>query len=51
LGSATEAERSPRSIPRRRFAKRLGVTSAPQEIHLDPQKSGDRHLSGWIPVA
>jgi polyhydroxybutyrate depolymerase len=23
------------------FAKRLGVTSAPQEIHLDPQKSGD----------
>jgi polyhydroxybutyrate depolymerase len=23
------------------FAKRLGVTSAPQEIHLDPQKGGD----------
>jgi polyhydroxybutyrate depolymerase len=23
------------------FAKRLGVTSAPQQIHLDPQKSGD----------
>jgi len=23
------------------FAKRLGVTSAPQEIHLDPQNSGD----------
>jgi polyhydroxybutyrate depolymerase len=23
------------------FAKRLGVTSVPQEIHLDPQKSGD----------
>ncbi len=23
------------------FAKRLGLTSAPQEIHLDPQKSGD----------
>jgi len=23
------------------FAKRLGVTSAPQEIHLDPQKSED----------
>ena len=23
------------------FAKRLGVTSAPQESHLDPQKSGD----------
>jgi polyhydroxybutyrate depolymerase len=33
------------------FAKRLGVTSAPQEIHLDPQKSGDPHLSAWIPVA
>jgi polyhydroxybutyrate depolymerase len=25
----------------RTFAKRLGVTSAHQEIHLDPQKSGD----------
>src|ERR1700719_998679 len=23
------------------FAKRLGMTSAPQKIHLDPQKSGD----------
>jgi polyhydroxybutyrate depolymerase len=23
------------------FAKRFGVTSAPQEIHLDRQKSGD----------
>jgi polyhydroxybutyrate depolymerase len=23
------------------FAKRLGVTSRPQQIHLDPQKSGD----------
>jgi polyhydroxybutyrate depolymerase len=23
------------------FAKRLGVTSTPQQIHLDPQKSGE----------
>jgi polyhydroxybutyrate depolymerase len=30
------------------FAKRLGVTSAPQEIHLDPQKSGDPSADGFL---
>jgi poly(3-hydroxybutyrate) depolymerase len=32
------------------FAKRLGVTSTPQQIHLDPQKRRP-HFSGWIPLA
>jgi polyhydroxybutyrate depolymerase len=44
-GSATEVECSQRSIPRRRLRSDFSVTSAPQKIHLDPQKSGDPTLA------